>query len=413
MEFALALAAASYFFVVKAPRLEAEQANLPVAEVQVAPVEEQIAPPRPHFVNVWPAWWRYAVAQSLASRWPAAAAVGVVALRSRKAAEPIGPAIALMLASALVSVVVVGGVVERLILPIGRSSDGADPPRLHDEPLAAADDADDDSSADELLSSSTSVDSPGANASWRHETLVAPDGTELDAIVVTPPADDGLSRCVVYLCGNSNTAENAAASRAPKWTERGATFVALNYRSVGRSGDVPSCTGLVLDAATAIAFAIAPVEDHGLGFAPHDVLVLGHSLGGALAVVALASGAAGPRARGVALVADRTFSSLSAAADALLFPHAFSRLSTPVLDFVITHVAGWRLDVTESWRELDDMRRVSCVAATDELIILDRAAHQPNARTHMLRRLPYNAHNGEWDAVDFAVERARLGAPWA
>jgi hypothetical protein len=219
--------------------------------------------------------------------------------------------------------------------------------------------------------------------------LRAPDGALLEAFLASP--DGGAAaRVVVYLGGNGETAEASLQALAPVWVARRRfRLLVVNVRGVGRSGGGaggararrPTRAGLILDAATALAFVTAPAARGGLGDA-RAPLVIGHSLGGALALLAAAGGA-----RADAVVADRSFSALSVVAESHVArmlgavraadkppasapaPAPLGRLAALATRALVRHVALWDFDAAGAWRALPAAtRRLALAAADDEVI---------------------------------------------
>lgn len=129
----------------------------------------------------------------------------------------------------------------------------------------------------------------------------APNGPDLDGWWVPATATPSLGT-VVYCHGNSDNL--TLHTRYIAWLPaRGFNVFVFDYRGYGRSGGSPSREGTVADARAALDFALA--RD------PERTLVFGHSLGGAIALVAAA---ARPAVR--AVVAEATFPSYRAIASA-------------------------------------------------------------------------------------------------
>lgn len=125
---------------------------------------------------------------------------------------------------------------------------------------------------------------------------------------------EGASKGTVVYC-HGNAANITLHARYVAWLpKRGYSVLAFDYRGYGRSEGAPSREGTVDDAVAAIDFALA--RD------PGRTLVFGHSLGGAVGVVA-----ASRRSEVRAVVAESTFPSYRAVA----------RASVPLFGFM----AGW------------------------------------------------------------------------
>ncbi|EPE04473.1 abhydrolase domain-containing protein [Ophiostoma piceae UAMH 11346] len=92
--------------------------------------------------------------------------------------------------------------------------------------------------------------------------------------------EDPNAKLIVYLHGNAGHLPSVV--RAPSFHIYTATsdyhVIAIDYRGFGTSSGSPSEDGLVLDASAAVNFAIEKA-----GVPPHRIVVVGHSLGSAVA----------------------------------------------------------------------------------------------------------------------------------
>jgi fermentation-respiration switch protein FrsA (DUF1100 family) len=115
---------------------------------------------------------------------------------------------------------------------------------------------------------------------WRDLTITAADGVRLHGWFL--PASAPRQGSVLFLHGNAENISTHIASVA--WLP-GAGFdvLLLDYRGYGRSAGTPSLDGLQLDFGAALATLLAMPEVD-----PDRVVVLGQSLGGAIAITALA-----------------------------------------------------------------------------------------------------------------------------
>ena len=114
---------------------------------------------------------------------------------------------------------------------------------------------------------------------------------------------DAARAVVLYLHGNGGNVSYASRRLRMLHDRVKATVLAVDYRGYGRSEGQPTVAGVLADARAARAFLASKA-----GVATHDVVLLGRSLGGALAIQLAAT----ERARG--LVVDSSFTSLRDAA---------------------------------------------------------------------------------------------------
>jgi uncharacterized protein len=116
---------------------------------------------------------------------------------------------------------------------------------------------------------------------------------------------DKPTAAIVFCHGNAGNVTHRGYIAALLHKRLGASVLVFDYRGYGRSEGVPTVDGLIRDARAARAW----LAEHE-GIAESDVVLMGESLGGGVAVqVAAADGARG-------LVVQNTFSSLRDAADA-------------------------------------------------------------------------------------------------
>lgn len=137
--------------------------------------------------------------------------------------------------------------------------------------------------------------------------LVAEDGVRLHAFHL--PAPGGASRAILLLHGNAGNASHRL-PLAAALADQGADVLLLDYRGYGLSEGRPSEQGVYADAHAALAHLGAR------GFAAERVLLMGQSLGGAIAVDL----AQERRLAGVVL--ESTFSSLADVARGVVGPVA-------------------------------------------------------------------------------------------
>ena len=122
----------------------------------------------------------------------------------------------------------------------------------------------------------------------------------------------------------------------------------FNYRGVGISEGVTSRDGLLLDLHAVIDYALAPTEQGGLGIDPSNVIVRGHSLGGAVSTLLLSETVS--TTPDIVLCNTRSFSTLKAAACKLLSAQ-YSEKIGQIASLGIT-VLGWELDAATAWSKL-------------------------------------------------------------
>ena len=138
---------------------------------------------------------------------------------------------------------------------------------------------------------------------YRDISFEAADGSRLHGwfLPADPDAAHGAACTVLFLHGNAENISTHLAS--VRWLpEKGANVFLFDYRGYGRSEGEPSLTGLHLDteAALGAVLAIAEVD-------PDRIVVFGQSLGGTVAITALAQSPYRHRIR--ALVTEGAFSS--------------------------------------------------------------------------------------------------------
>ena len=134
-------------------------------------------------------------------------------------------------------------------------------------------------------------------------------GVRIDAAHYMPPSQASLPpaqrRWVVYLGGNGELYELLLEEMFNVARDSGLGVFLFNFRGVSHSeGEVHDASDLVVDCLTVLEY----MQDH-LGALPNNVLLYGHSIGGAVATLARAvHSPSGP------LLSDRSFCSFDAAA---------------------------------------------------------------------------------------------------
>jgi len=174
-------------------------------------------------------------------------------------------------------------------------------------------------------------------------TYVTDDGVRLAGWLVR--ARGARRRTLVVFHGNGETAADGS-SWADRLADRGTDVLLAEYRGYGASEGTPSARGIERDAEAAIRYVLD--ERH---VAPSELVVQGHSLGGAAAIAALA----GPASHAAGGVIESTFTSLHDMARVVvglpltrLLPDAYaldSASRAPSIRMPILHVHGDRDEV--------------------------------------------------------------------
>lgn len=179
---------------------------------------------------------------------------------------------------------------------------------------------------------------------------------------------------LLYICGNAGSLADRS-DLLEGATGRGIAVAAFNYRGTGESAGEPSEEGVYRDAEAVYDYLV------GAGAAPEEIVVWGHSIGGAVACeLALRRPCAG-------LILESTFRSARAMAQRMIpfLPvghvitlkldneKALSQLNLPVL-----FIHGTEDPVTPS----DDSRRLyDLVRGDKELWLVEGAGHNDNYLT--------------------------------
>jgi pimeloyl-ACP methyl ester carboxylesterase len=122
----------------------------------------------------------------------------------------------------------------------------------------------------------------------------------------------------------------------------------FNYRGVGISEGTTSRDGLLLDLHAVIDYALAPTEQGGLGIESSNVVVRGHSLGGAVSTLLLAEMVSSTP--DLVLCNTRSFSTLKAAASKLVGAQYGEKVGK--VASVGISLLRWELDAATSWSKL-------------------------------------------------------------
>lgn len=186
-------------------------------------------------------------------------------------------------------------------------------------------------------------------------TIAADDGVSLSAWHIKPPPDKRLGRTLVQFHGNAENMTNHFMFVA--WlVPLGYDVVTFDYRGYGQSAGSPDRQGTVRDGQAILRYVKQSVE---LGSQP--LYVLGQSLGGAVAVVAIATDPLLRQAGAIAgLALDSTFASYRGMAQgALARPWLTWPLQWP-LSFLVTDELSPRDYIGElklpimAWHATDD-----------------------------------------------------------
>lgn len=186
-------------------------------------------------------------------------------------------------------------------------------------------------------------EAPGAAQIAERASYVTDDGVRLAGWWVAARGER--RRTLVFFHGNAETASDGW-PWADVLADRGTDVLLAEYRGYGRSEGTPSARGIERDAEAAIRYVL---EERGV--APSELVVQGHSLGGAAAIAALA----GPASRAAGGVIESTFTSLHDMARTIvglpltrLVPDAYaldSAARAPTIRLPILHVHGDRDEV--------------------------------------------------------------------
>ncbi|MFD2649353.1 alpha/beta hydrolase [Devosia albogilva] len=188
---------------------------------------------------------------------------------------------------------------------------------------------------------------------------------------------------LLFLHGNGGCAANRAPLIAPL-AEQGYLVVVADYRGYGANPGVPEKVGLHLDAAAWLTHALAAA--HG------PLLVLGHSLGGAVAIELLAD-----RPRGVAgLLTLGSFAALE-----MVLPAALARLTVDNID---ARSAAAKLQLP--WL-IVHQKNDEVVPVRHSRELFRRASGNPAAR---FVELTGGTHALEWQLLVPLLEQLRIGS---
>lgn len=116
----------------------------------------------------------------------------------------------------------------------------------------------------------------GTSASIEEVALKASDGTHLQAFLQRHP---GNRRLILFFHGNAGNAYSRLGDLQTLSETTASSVLLLSYRGYGKSEGSPSEQGVYQDAEAALQYA-----QNDLGFAEEDIILLGRSLGSAVAI---------------------------------------------------------------------------------------------------------------------------------
>ncbi|CCW62125.1 unnamed protein product [Phytomonas sp. EM1] len=176
------------------------------------------------------------------------------------------------------------------------------------------------------------------------------DGESLDTVIVRQPYDT--SRWIMYFGGNAEFLESSLFENSAFADQIRANLILFNARGVGRSsGCVSQLSDLVKDSLTVARHVVKRER-----ILPSNLVLFGHSIGGALAAEVAACGF--PTS---ILVLDRSFSNFYDAAA------LFSPFTPAVTKFILFHCIG-ELNTIRSWNFIQHNRKLMLYARKDEII---------------------------------------------
>ncbi len=177
------------------------------------------------------------------------------------------------------------------------------------------------------------------------------------------------SKIWINFNGNAICYEFLNINQIRKIQSLGFDVLAFNYRSVAKSEGKPTQKGLIEDGKAIIRYA------HKLGY--DDIYVHGHSLGGAIAIKALAQLKEEDREvyNKVKLIADRTFSSIKAVLKTFNLFLIIKWLVIKIVSF-----ANWNIKVRKDWESID-IKKCLFYAPKDLNITQDSSLYKKICKT--------------------------------
>ena len=212
--------------------------------------------------------------------------------------------------------------------------------------------------------------------------------------------DAYLRALVIYFGGNGELYEFRA--DLSTWGKRyGLAVLMVNYKGYGESSGNCTRAGTILDCAAIITYATKC-----LGVPSERIILLGHSIGGAIAT---------ETARffpSSLLINDRSFSSLSSIARHMMLPKSlwlpseskWARIANKTFELIIQYIACYEMQVTDYLSLLNEKNKVVVYHKDDGVIIAPSQLYlQVNETSTAVIRMngeKNNAHNREFNSTE-------------
>jgi len=193
--------------------------------------------------------------------------------------------------------------------------------------------------------------------------MKTPDGLKLDGIL----HEGSLKKAVIYCPGNNEFYEDSAKGMIGAIEDRlgDVSVLCFNPRGVLESEGVSSPDKLPYDAYTAFEYLVHR------GYQPQDICLLGHSLGGSMAVIGASYAQAKYPHVSLGVINVHSFSSLSAEVLHLLGNEALGKIAA-----ILIRIWGWHLDVTAAWHTLKHPAKTVICHRQDEVIPFEASLFQ-------------------------------------
>lgn len=133
----------------------------------------------------------------------------------------------------------------------------------------------------------------------------------------------------------------------------GLDVLLFNYRGVGKSKGNPTPDGLVKDGQAILNYALSRYN-------PKNIIVHGFSLGGAVAVKALASSPS--RYEKIKFISDRSFSSIKAVIDSSSILKIFK-----IILLFLLKICNWNIDAAKEWKKIKNPKLISYSDSDDAI----------------------------------------------